>query len=299
MSKSERTAMGEYWAKTIEKEDALRAKWFKINEKRLNEIANKIQSRVVPEEIKESMKQNRIAAFQNLKKFPRIKTEDQVPEFAGKLQGIMKPIDPAIKKLIYTAITGRQVVQVFKEILRSVFRFYFPEVSSFEYGWRMWDYVKTIKKTGFGRQQIVKDTFYRRRGVEEDPEWYREPAQISPTFCNNCSMNRHVIKLAAELTDAREKLARGEESSESESECEEKKKQEDSEIPSEEIDERMEEKLEAAEADQKNLFLIIFQRFIMILSEHLVRYDTDGRDYNTHWYKWTIEIFQQFVFLQG
>ena len=34
----------------------------------------------------------------------------------------------------------------------------------------------------------------------------------------------------------------------------------------------------------------------MILSEHLVRCDTDGIDYNTHWYKWTIGRLQQ-VFL--
>lgn len=109
-------------------------------------------------------------------------------------------------------------------------------------------------------------------------------------------MNKHVIKLGAELTDAREKLARVE-SSESESdEDESKKKQVDVEKPSEEMVERMEEKLEAAQADQKNLFLIIFQRFIMILSEHLVRCDTDGRDYNTFWYKWTIGRLQQ-VFL--
>ncbi|ERL83624.1 hypothetical protein D910_06078, partial [Dendroctonus ponderosae] len=108
-------------------------------------------------------------------------------------------------------------------------------------------------------------------------------------------MNRHVTKLTGELTEAREKLARAEESSDSESD-EEKKKQEDAEKPSEEMVERMEEKLEAAQADQKNLFLIIFQRFIMILSEHLVRCDTDGKDYNTHWYKWTIGRLQQ-VFL--
>jgi hypothetical protein len=90
-------------------------------------------------------------------------------------------------------------------------------------------------------------------------------------------MNRHVIKLGGELAEAREKLARAE-SSESESEDEDsKKKQSDTEKPTEEYVERMEEKLEAAQADQKNLFLIIFQRFIMILSEHLVRCDTDGR----------------------
>lgn len=60
--------------------------------------------------------------------------------------------------------------------------------------------------------------------------------------------------------------------------------------------ERMEEKLEAANVDQKRLFLIVFQRFIMILSEHLVRSDTDGRDPDTDWYRWTIGRLQQ-VFL--
>lgn len=60
--------------------------------------------------------------------------------------------------------------------------------------------------------------------------------------------------------------------------------------------EKMEEKLEAAYGDQKRIFLIIFQRFIMILSEHLVKCDTDGRDFNTDWYRWTIGRLQQ-VFL--
>lgn len=60
--------------------------------------------------------------------------------------------------------------------------------------------------------------------------------------------------------------------------------------------ERLEEKLEAANLEQKRLFLIVFQRFIMILSEHLVRCDTDGRDFDTDWYRWTVGRLQQ-VFL--
>lgn len=60
--------------------------------------------------------------------------------------------------------------------------------------------------------------------------------------------------------------------------------------------ERAEEKLDAAYVDQKKLFLIIFQRFIMILTEHLVKCDTDGRDPDTDWYRWTIGRLQQ-VFL--
>merc|ERR1712060_217191 len=66
-----------------------------------------------------------------------------------------------------------------------------------------------------------------------------------------------------------------------------------SEKPTEEHVEKLEEKLEAAQADQKNLFLIIFQRFIMILSEHLVRCDTDGMDFKSPWYMWTVGRLQQ------
>lgn len=101
-----------------------------------------------------------------------------------------------------------------------------------------------------------------------------------------------------ELSDAKEKLSRVESSS-SDSEDEgtnKRKKIEVGERPSEEMVEKMEEKLEAANLDQKRLFLIVFQRFIMILSEHLVNCDTNGQDFDTDWYRWTIGRLQQ-VFL--
>lgn len=117
-------------------------------------------------------------------------------------------------------------------------------------------------------------------------------------------MSKHVQRLGSELHESRERLRRAEShSSESDEEMNDssgpsaaKQVVEEKDKPTEEMVERMEEKLEAAQADQKNLFLIIFQRFIMILSEHLVRCDTDNRDYNTHWYRWTIGRLQQ-VFL--
>uniref|UniRef100_A0A182J1C2 MIF4G-like type 2 domain-containing protein n=1 Tax=Anopheles atroparvus TaxID=41427 RepID=A0A182J1C2_ANOAO len=104
-----------------------------------------------------------------------------------------------------------------------------------------------------------------------------------------------------EMNEAKDKLARTAESSSSESEDEastnpqRRRKNADGsgEKPTEEQVERMEEKLEAAYVEQKRLFLIIFQRFIMILSEHLVKCDTDGRDYDTDWYRWTIGRLQQ------
>lgn len=101
-----------------------------------------------------------------------------------------------------------------------------------------------------------------------------------------------------ELTEAKEKLSRVESSSDDSDEegTNKRKKIEVGEKPTEEMVEKMEEKLDAANVDQKRLFLIVFQRFIMILSEHLVRCDRDDQSYDTDWYRWTIGRLQQ-VFL--
>ncbi|XP_050538611.1 nuclear cap-binding protein subunit 1 isoform X2 [Daktulosphaira vitifoliae] len=128
-------------------------------------------------------------------------------------------------------------------------------------------------------------------------------------------MSRHVDRLTRELNEAREKLrttaatSNSSDDSDTETEKTDSKPSRQStttfggQVPmevdenvTEEMVERMEEKLEMAQADQKNLFLIVFQRFIMILSEHLVKCDTDDRPFDTYWYKYTIGRLQQ-VFL--
>ncbi|TSK45881.1 Nuclear cap-binding protein subunit 1 [Bagarius yarrelli] len=74
------------------------------------------------------------------------------------------------------------------------------------------------------------------------------------------------------------------------------KNSEDEDGQLEEQIERLQEKVESAQSEQKNLFLVIFQRFIMMLTEHLVRCETGGMDINTCWYKNCIERLQQ-IFL--
>lgn len=115
-------------------------------------------------------------------------------------------------------------------------------------------------------------------------------------------MNKHVTRLARDLEEARENFPRSESESDESDDADggegggnssSRKRDEDASTA---LVDSMEEKLETAQGVQKTLFLIIFQRFIMILSEHLVRCDTDGKDFNTFWYKWTIGRLQQ-VFL--
>lgn len=105
-------------------------------------------------------------------------------------------------------------------------------------------------------------------------------------------MSKQVDKLQQDVEDAKDKLDAA------------KRKQadglmddEDEEIPTDDIIERMEERLEAAQNQQKRLFLIIFQRFIMILTDHLAKCEGNSIDYNTPWYKWVIERLQQIFLL--
>uniref|UniRef100_A0A673ICX5 Nuclear cap-binding protein subunit 1 n=1 Tax=Sinocyclocheilus rhinocerous TaxID=307959 RepID=A0A673ICX5_9TELE len=110
-------------------------------------------------------------------------------------------------------------------------------------------------------------------------------------------MNKHVQKIQKELDEAKEKLEKQQNKKRDSGDEEDmEKNSEDEEGQLEEQIERLQEKVESAQSEQKNLFLVIFQRFIMLLTEHLVRCETSGVDINTTWYKNCIERLQQ-IFL--
>ncbi|XP_056626064.1 nuclear cap-binding protein subunit 1 isoform X2 [Triplophysa dalaica] len=110
-------------------------------------------------------------------------------------------------------------------------------------------------------------------------------------------MNKHVQKIQKELDEAKEKLEKQQNKKRDSGDEEDmEKNSEDEEGQLEEQIEKLQEKVESAQSEQKNLFLVIFQRFIMLLTEHLVRCETSGIDINTTWYKNCIERLQQ-IFL--
>ncbi|XP_020493144.1 nuclear cap-binding protein subunit 1 [Labrus bergylta] len=111
-------------------------------------------------------------------------------------------------------------------------------------------------------------------------------------------MNKHVQKIQVELEEAKDKLEKQQHKKQRDSGDDEdmEKNSEDEEGQLEEQIERLQEKVESAQSEQKNLFLVIFQRFIMLLTEHLVRCETGSVDVSTPWYKNCIERLQQ-VFL--
>lgn len=79
-------------------------------------------------------------------------------------------------------------------------------------------------------------------------------------------MNKHVVRLIRELQEARENFPHSESESEEDSDdpdvsegTENRRSRKRDEYATADLVESMEEKLEFAQADQKNLFLIIFQ----------------------------------------
>lgn len=68
------------------------------------------------------------------------------------------------------------------------------------------------------------------------------------------------------------------------------------EIPSEDTIERAEEVLDTYQSDLKNLFLIIFQRFTMLLSEHIQKCEAQGKTFKNYWFRWIMGRLQQVLF---
>lgn len=60
--------------------------------------------------------------------------------------------------------------------------------------------------------------------------------------------------------------------------------------------EKLEERYENAQSEQKNLFLTIFQRFIMLLSEHIQSCEAQSRSFKNHWFRWCIGRLQQIFY---
>lgn len=60
--------------------------------------------------------------------------------------------------------------------------------------------------------------------------------------------------------------------------------------------EKLEERFENAQSEQKNLFVTIFQRFIMLLSEHIQTCEMQGRSFKNHWFRWCIGRLQQIFY---
>lgn len=119
-------------------------------------------------------------------------------------------------------------------------------------------------------------------------------------------MMKHKAKVKKDLEDAHERLdvlidkaKREEQRNEDKSDEDDEKydtTQSEIERRQEEIEE-LTEKVETAKKDQKELFLIVFQRFTMIITEHIADCEREGRSTINSWYRYTLQRLQEIFLL--
>jgi len=121
-------------------------------------------------------------------------------------------------------------------------------------------------------------------------------------------MMKHKAKVKKDLEEAHDKLdllidkaKREEQRNAADSDEEDRKYNVD--VTQMEIERRQEEieelteKVETAKKDQKELFLIVFQRFAMIITEHIADCEREGRKIANSWYRYTLQRLQEIFLL--
>ncbi|XP_076160702.1 protein SPMIP1 [Ptiloglossa arizonensis] len=101
---------------------------------------------------------------------------------------VMKPMHPQVKNLLYedapSFINAENYMNKrFKDIPED--RYYFPDCTSWIYGWRLSDY-PPIPRSKVGKTNVTVNEFYRWRisSLQRDPEWYR-PCQRTSSRCDD------------------------------------------------------------------------------------------------------------------
>lgn len=165
----------------VEKENILRLKWFKKNECKLEWLATRPNLRTLSPETLQKQ-ENIYKELLHQERLLKKKPDEVIPEYEGAEESIMKATDPKTREILYKG--GGRLKYLHERIkLKPEERYYFPEVTSFQYGWKMWKYSIENPIARYGKSKIVRTSFYRRRGTERDPDWYKECSKISKSPC--------------------------------------------------------------------------------------------------------------------
>ncbi|KAL0272846.1 UNVERIFIED_CONTAM: hypothetical protein PYX00_005669 [Menopon gallinae] len=93
----------------------------------------------------------------------------------------MRPVPPEVRKHIYQGLSqdgegpGRYLRERYKEFPED--RYYLMDCTNWHYGWNIKN-VKLHKYTRLPRIHIIQTSFYRRGGVERDPDHYRDAVKM-------------------------------------------------------------------------------------------------------------------------
>ncbi|XP_002740141.1 protein SPMIP1-like [Saccoglossus kowalevskii] len=117
-------------------------------------------------------KRNHLQYVSKIKRFDEEKVEQQKEKSSPPLTTEMRPVSMKTKSLLYQGFSkigeGRQSYLHARKQKKPYDRYEFPVTNSWEYGWKIDDYMKYYTPSKHGVSHVVQDTFYRPNGVPLD-----------------------------------------------------------------------------------------------------------------------------------
>ncbi|XP_033220055.1 uncharacterized protein LOC117174796 [Belonocnema kinseyi] len=174
-----------FFTSVIKKENAARMKWFiKYQDRLLKDLedpklAHKAEDlKSLSARTKKTKKRQEKKTRVNLKEERKTSTALRPEENVDLLEiRIMRPLDSKMKNIL--CASGVETFTAASQYLKERYkekpedRFYYPECSSWSYGWRLKDH-PPIPTSQFGNRSIVETSFYSRGTVlTRDPDWYK------------------------------------------------------------------------------------------------------------------------------
>ncbi|CAH0589110.1 unnamed protein product [Chrysodeixis includens] len=110
---------------------------------------------------------------------PKVDPRLARPNTDASFDPVMRPVDPKLTKVLYKArpVFGRQRYLKLRGLEWPEKKFYFPECSNWDYGWRMTDSSGIQRCPEYGRHWLLNRTLNSRVGPQPDP-WHYKKADI-------------------------------------------------------------------------------------------------------------------------
>jgi len=164
-----------FWKESIEKEAMVRLMWHTRYSKEFSRASFAPKPRkeglvLKPlSSLKVSDSKTKASDEKNLQASSKEKFEEAAKTDLNALLVEMRPVSTGTKNLLYKGFSalgeGRYQYLQKRKMKKPEEKYEFPITSAWEIGWKINEYVPSVRGEQFGRTKVIRDSFYRPNGI--------------------------------------------------------------------------------------------------------------------------------------
>nr|CAD7405073.1 unnamed protein product [Timema cristinae] len=164
----------------VHREEVVRRVWFDKYFQDIYENWSKSKISSKTEALVKELSKGRTARYQAEERHAIKKHKDiQIPELENTDFGnVMRPFSKDTKNILYGDVTndgGRDMYLKVRADIPPDERYYFPETTSFRYGWNHKELAGLFTRSHYGRSAVMKENTYSKSDTRRDPDHYEAP----------------------------------------------------------------------------------------------------------------------------